>query len=692
MTRRQIKRRSQGSSGDSGPSRGVQITRIDIAYWLTVAAILIASLFPQERLWGVNWYGYFPWFWRVVAVGVAALGWLIARGISSADGSARRDGAMPFYGMAGILVVAITGLFVLLSVKTHFLGDGYLLITRVYAGVGGLRIWHTGPYALLNAVYSLVDEKSEAGARLAFQFISYGSGLVFLVVVALAAARLFTSNRHRLLFLVGVASGGHMLLYFGYVENYPPFVTLVTALCLVGTMIALGRLNRWWIVPIWAAAAMLHVFAVSLLPAVVYLLVSGTSLEGRVSGLSRAVKLSLTLAVVITFAALFAYARNRSYFFRFAWVPFFPDRFTVEGYHLFSGKHLLDCLNELLVLFPSAGVLILAVRHSGIRDAFRRTELRFLVLASAGALLLAFLVYPRLGMPRDWDVFSFSVVPILILCYYIILGGGTARISQPATAILSITLCCLVLAPRVATQFDTETSIAVFDNYAAMDKIRNQFGRYVLLQFLEKQGLTAEVERREKANQRDVPYELWVQQGIEAQNRGDSAAAMSLFRRALDANPQNAHAWLNYGVMLFQKGQNDSALTCMEIANGLNPDNCAILSNLGTVLYYSDQRERAVDLWKRACEIDANDFMPRAFLLRHYLAENRRSEFDVLLTQCIGRVNGSAAYDRGLGDFLIEGGQFEQASQVFRRALAKGLDSGYVRQLQQQYPQLQVID
>ncbi len=666
------------------------------AYALTVALVLVASFFPEERLWGFSWYAYLGWPGRLILLLVAltalpALDRLLRDRGRSFKRSRRSERN---FSVAAVIVTAVVGLaFYLLRARTHFLGDGYLLLIRLAEGTHPIRPWNPAVYWVQDWMCGLVGNEGESSARLAFQIISYGSGLLFLAAAGLAAARLFDSFRSRLLFLLGAASGGYMLVFFGHVENYPLFVLMVAVFALTGMLAARGLISRWWVLLPLLLATPLHPFSAALVPGAVYLLAQPTDFGRWVAAWRKWVKALVLLVVATGAVTVFHQVYVNNYFFRFAIVPFVENRFTIEGYSMFSGKHLLDYLNLLWQLQPA--LLLLGLLAYSARSVFRQSEYRFLLLLGAASLGIAFLFDPKLGMPRDWDMFCFAGVPLTFLVFLMALDERVRTSASLKLAGTAVLLGVMLLIPRTATQALEEVSIEVFDNYSELDTFKNGSGRFLLLRYLERHGRYEEAERRRKANAAIAAFEFWDAEAQTLMRQGDYRAAMAKYHRMIDVYPCYHNAWTNLGISHYQLRQYDSAITCLRISDGLNPFSINVYHYLALAHYSAGHNATAERLWLEATELVPNDYRPYSFLLLMYQYDERPEDYRNLVERVLER---SLAADASLGfvkraaEIYLERGNYAAAAGECRRVLTMSADSGYVRSLQVKYPPLRVLD
>jgi len=399
-----------------------------IFYFLILLIFFLVSFFPEGRAWGVSFWGYFPKYIPIILFLVGLLVpvglWLSQKSkeINTPDFESK-DSNTTYFIIAGVIVVVFGLLFYFFRATNHFLGDGYQNLVRLTENplVKPREMGETMAHIWVKSLFS--SKEGGVAALLSYQVISIGTGVIFMIVTAMTAARLFKPKVERLLYFLGVISGGFVLLFFGYVENYSMFVLSVGVFCQVGLLIACHKLSRWWSIPITALAIFFHILGVTLLPAFVYLIISGSKLGDILSRLNNKLKIICALVVLAALFMVFSHYYSNSLYFRFAFIPPLATRFTVEGYTLFSLKHIADYLNLWMVLLPSFGIFIVLLFFVPLSSLIKKREYRFLIvlfLSTAGAV---FIFDPKIGMPRDWDLFSFAGIPAAVLGYYALLNN-----------------------------------------------------------------------------------------------------------------------------------------------------------------------------------------------------------------------------------------------------------------------------
>jgi len=669
-----------------------EFATVTVAYAVTLLGLVLVPYIGQPRLWGLAWYGFLPRYSLAVliAVGVAAYfyGRRLVTPARSVSGTPARSGAYEL--IAFFVVLGLTSAFVIFRTRTHFLGDGYQILAALESGGGVVKPWNFMVHLLQSRLLAVFGGES-GGALTTFQAISIGSGIAALGIAALSARLLRDSLADRLIFFVGVATGGFVLLYFGYVENYPPFVTSTLAFLLFGLLSLKGVLGRFWTLLPLALAGLCHPYAVALLPAALYLLLHDTALGRYLGKLTPTVWMGISLAGFVALVAVVYFLSRASYFFRFSILPVLSDSFTVDGYTMLSLKHMGDLFSLLFTLVPSLLILVVLAGSSAFRSQLRSPSYRFLLVAGLFSLIIAFIFDPKLGMPRDWDLFSFVGLPLLLLLFFALSDRTSAIRRRRGAAVLAIALGVVVLAPRVALQADPERSIALFDSYAEMDPIRNVTGRFVLLQYLRERGREAEANRRMAENTARMRHEVLARQGEEALRQKKYADAVALLRQAIRLAPNWSHAWGNLGSCYLDLQKLDSAEICLKIADGLNPYNAQTYDNLAFLYLCRNDFEQGERYCRKALEIAPRDFNARGNLLKIYYKTGRTEEYRNLAYALAEEESTPADFVLIAAHERLRTENFPEAVRLYRMALQRGADTAYIREVERRFPRLEII-
>ena len=667
---------------------------IIIAYYLTIGALILGSLFPENRIWGVNAWAYFPQIWKLFLFSVGIflpLIILLLRNRKGVSFSARFQNFLEsknnYLWWSVLLVSVMAALFYFFRAKTHFLGDGYLNLSSIASAQPVVK--NTSYLEVQAHVWlkELMGGDSETSALLNFQVISILSGIILIIAVSLLARKLFDRRVDSAIFTLGIVSSGYMLLYFGYVEYYSLFVLSVAIYTIAGLLIINGKLNKWIIISLFLLTVFLHIFGIILLPSTLFVLFSGTTLERLLERISNKTKWLLVFLSGIALVIVFLYFYSNSYRFRFAFVPVFADRFTSEGYTLFSLKHIADFLNLLIVLLPGLLVFWALTPHLALRNSFRQKPYQYLsilILSIFGAL---FLINPRLGMPRDWDLFSFSGVPLAVFVYYIILQRNQNTWKYVAIGLI-IALGLFSLIPRAIRQNTPNLAVEEFRTCAALDRAKNRVGRKVLVDYCIKSGdsLIARFETSQWL--KDFPEHDVVTKVDSLGRANKSREAIQYAKQTIIKNPIYPSSYFAVGTEYLVLHNIDSAIQYLAIADGMNPNNPDFLCALGAAYTAKREFNKAEDALLNAITTDDLSLDPYLALLQLYQSSSQSKKYYSLLSRTAQRSDAPPEVLVEMGKNLINEGKLESGKDLIEKAIAKGLDSATIRSLEVIYPQL----
>jgi len=664
-------------------SAGLTITLV--AYYSVLVAFLVGAFFPEHRVWGVNWWAYFPYYVPFVLFAIGAIAPLVIRIVPTRDTS--DDRSSKYFIVATGLIVLYGLAFYLLRARTHFLGDGLTSLSYLASDNPLIRSREFGESLVHIWLKSIIGGDAQNAALLSFQIISIFAGICLLLAVSVCAKALFHRTIDRILFFLGLASGGYMLLFFGYVEHYSMFVMTVAVFSLVGLLVVRGQLSKWFIVPVLGLAIFFHALGATLIPTAIYVLLANTEVGNKVSRINPKIKLLLALLGVLVVIVIFTYFYKTNYFFQFAFVPLVANRFTVEGYTLFSINNLADFLNLLILLLPAFPLFIAALLILPVKNTLKRKEYRYLAILLLSTLGAAFIFDPKMGMPRDWDLFCFSGVPLGLFYYFMILDYRKRITSSVAICGLSIVLGFFSLIPRVAIQNVFETSVAQFEHYIALDKKKCAKGRSILMNYFYDIGDSTRAEIEKEKWNVEVPEKPLFMKAYALQET-NIRQAMSMFRQVIKMNPLWEDAWANLGACYITLRNYDSAIMYIKIAIGINPYDAASLSNLATAYMYTKEWKKAEKALRGSISLNNASNETHYNLITLYKHFYHQDKFLGCLLEAASRKDTPLIVFKELGDYYLKSEQYKRSAEAFRAALQKGLDSVYVKQLMEKYSEL----
>ncbi|MDD5088826.1 MAG: tetratricopeptide repeat protein, partial [bacterium] len=531
--------------------------------FLLLAVAAWAWWHPELRVWGVHSLAFLPKEAAAAMLLLAAALWSplgprLARFLG--------DRLAPLTGRSALwYALAAALLFFGLRVSVPLLGDGPLWIKEL-AWIGefeahgksvpwqriltrkeplelGVHEWvfraaaaisPPGPSAESSGRTSAAPSLQPSFHRMAhldYACLSIVAGAIFVwMLVRFTRRRL--ELRARAPFLLTMFSGGGMLLFFGYIENYT-WASLTITACLLAALSDAFPPRRfpWRTLATFAVAVAFHLMALMLLPAVAYLLYS-LHVSGRAA--PKRARLPMTRPMIFIIATLVV--AMAGYLYVKGWkgwmsiIPLLPH-WSHDGYALLSLRHALDLVN-LLALTALPALLILIFSRASRDDLpHERIQLGFLRVAAFGSALFVSLFSPNLGMARDWDLFAAALWPVLVLAAWTIarwdFGERRAEILAGVTGFLMV-----VSIPFILVSVLRSPSLARYETLLQIDRSRSAYGWENLAIYFESVG-DVENDIRAWRNAVDVSdnprYQINLAIALRVAGRLDEAEGYALF-------------------------------------------------------------------------------------------------------------------------------------------------------------------
>ncbi|HVP07831.1 MAG TPA: hypothetical protein VMS71_08320, partial [Candidatus Acidoferrum sp.] len=389
------------------------------ALFLTIALFGVASSVKAPAPWGINHLQFLPlvawliyWIAFLLAIMLAFATKLDARLDRVVDATAQLIFERGIWPRLALAVISIA-IFYAFRMKTHFLGDGYALLSVLGQGETYMHKWtEMGSIEVIRWIQSLLGEHTKQTALETFQILSVFSGGIVIYNFVGIAENIAEDRATRLVALVTLLFSGVVLLFFGYVEFYPT-VWAGTALFINLSLESFRSGRRPYLaILVFALTCYLHLMLLFMGGSVLYQLIRGF-LPAGIAGRKHAVFFVAGVVglVLLGIGAVRLYVGAKQ--FHVIFLPLTPAADSGD-YGLFTSKHFLDIVNEILVIVPS--ILALSVLAFG-KQSGRGMQQRdcFLVAAAVGALSFLLFVDPGLGMARDWDLMSLTLLPLILL-------------------------------------------------------------------------------------------------------------------------------------------------------------------------------------------------------------------------------------------------------------------------------------
>jgi tetratricopeptide (TPR) repeat protein len=493
----------------------------------------------------------------------------------------------------GIVVVAFGILFALLPMPTHFLGDGYTYLANVASSTGHFLKWsEAGAMWVLLAVQSLVGPKSDANALLAFQIVAVASGIVTIWFYFLIARVLSRNATGRMVTFLTLTLSSTLLLFFGYVESYPILWGPVAGFVYFSLRYSIEGKGIVGALSCLVIATALHLQVGMFYPAVGYLLLS----RGAGPRFYRRFKPVVWSAVAImVVGGLVLFVRKFGSDLAFENIFLLSSKPGYESYTLFSGKHIVDMINLLVLVSPMALVLLGLTIGSWKRRALEPTSV-YLGLLTIGSLLFLLLIDPGLGMARDWDLFSLCGLAPVLWLLYMVCDENIAALNRMTLGV-GVALIAFAL-PFLAVNLDKSRSIEYVKRIID-DNPSKSFGTISILQtYYRDHGDQKRLDSLATIRQARYPEFYAMQQATFLLHSGNLTQAEDIFRRIPPNRfSKDYHAFLAEAAL--RKGWVDSAVYHAEACIQLQPYYDRSYMTIGSAYLMSKQPDKALEVLQR---------------------------------------------------------------------------------------------
>jgi tetratricopeptide (TPR) repeat protein len=421
--------------------------------------------------------------------------------------------------------------------------------------------------------------------------------------------------------LLWILTFGSVRLFAGYIETY----TLAFAFSCCWTLSAWGYLNRRvrsiWMFAFWALALLSHVTAVLLLPASLWVL-SRTD-DGRVSLKGRELLGFALVALAIGGVVVFAFFRTQVERVG-AGTGHFLMSITSEPPHrygLFSSAHLADFINHWLLLAPAFVVvgLALAIQSArsklfNIRD-YLSHDLLFWTLAAFAPIAAGFIIDPKLGWARDWDLFTLLSAPALTgIAIWLTRLTGPLKRAALSIAFLSAGLW-------LTFSVDGNAERRRFEALLDLDQSRSDYGHEILAQYYQRIGDSEGTLRHYRAAllvSENIRYRVNIAVAYFDMRKYDEAEVWG--RGVIARDPNNASAHHGLSLVLTATERPMEALDHSARAVTLDPRQPDYAMQYALVLVELERYAEALPLLRRVAQSSPREAAPLNVLSVCYLA------------------------------------------------------------------------
>lgn len=571
-----------------------------IGLYATLALFGAASYFKWYSMWGINHLAFLPSGWWVVywftVAAITALALLreptprLDRILNAIAKFIFDSGVWPMVAF----VAGGIGLFWALRQPTHFLGDGYTLLAGLGRGDAFIVKWtEPGSVWLIRLMQTIWGDYTRETSRMAFQLLSVASGAVVLANLIWIVRNIAASFTVRVFGLASLMLSGSLVLWCGYVEFYP--VLWACALTCISLCFRYLRTGRGLILMLLSIGltCFVHLQALFFLPGLTYAVIQREWWQKRGYEPDPRWLAGVAIGGVIVIAAFLWLVATRIEF-EAMFLPFFTGRPRSPEYAIFSVKHLADIGNQILIVVPAVlvgfGLLIDRKQISSVR-----TETTVVALWALGALIFLFAVDPVIGLGRDWDLMSLTILPIGLLL--------TVRLSVvgkiPANLITgTIVLALLVAGSFVAVNASRDPSEARFHELLRYYGTKNRSGWVIFANYFRERGDSTTAVQIQREMTSMFPEDAKLTATYRLLERGRSDRALELARELVRSDPFRGDYYQVLGNAHGKLGHLDSAEANYQIAIRLIPYSPMLKNEYGQVLLNAGRYTDAVEVFR----------------------------------------------------------------------------------------------
>lgn len=396
------------------------------------------------------------WFWGVWAA-LAALPWLSGRAanfvLRRTVRTVRRTqewlANRPVSGSL-VLAAALTALFWLLRIQHIDLGDIYLVELSAKRG----KAYYVGYAPLETLVRFWLNELLHVFPEWDFIALSKWLGCLYGAAYVLAVLWMCRPLPHpyRWFAPVFLTVTPVMQVFCGYLEVYHLPLAVQAAFLLGGLSMVFRKAPPGAVSLLFGLAMAVAAWNVVLAPG--YLFLMGLALSRRDLKWTGLLFVQPVLAALPLMAALALFSFYTDPFIGIAQrfgetsrLLFNNHAAEAAGYGIWSVRHLADMANELaLIALPGAALCAAAIaeRPFGVLGRLAsRPDAAFLGITAVTAAAFGFSYHPELGLPRDWDLFTFVFPSVTLLGVSGMKRVFFSRIWKKLTAVLVIAAAAL---------------------------------------------------------------------------------------------------------------------------------------------------------------------------------------------------------------------------------------------------------
>ncbi len=587
---------------------------------------VLGFLFPGALTWGFHVFGFLPryFLYFYVLFIIACTLHFLREDINNILTRISDFMADVPYKFLGITIITFIITAILFRVKVPLLGDGFFLVKNISEA---LR--NTAPLYYRNeplATFYYFNMMDLFGVSTFKEFLQtflmadLFVGIGFIIIVFLIVRNLFSDNQHQFLAFIYLLTPAYIQLFFGYVEIYAAILFIVAVYTLTAVIYLKKKIPFPYVAVVFLVMTLCHYLSLALLPSLLYLAYHehrSRGIRGLVLGFGAAAIIFVGLLALVNFDVdKFSSSVPHSHF-----LPVFnlnnPAEAYSTAYTLFSGYHLLDLLNFLVLMCPFSILLLLLSLGKNKATFTKSVEYKFFVAAIIPLIILLCTIKFDLGAAKDWDVLAPFVFIVVLFSIYVFLRAKITEMS----GILSLVIIFSFLngLSFISLNSTSEASIQRYQTLLDKRTVGN-FGFYgatlhLALYYHQTNNKPAAVDSWEKYSQA-FPSDPRGYRNIVTNLRylglGGFVRTSETYGRWLSTNPNDTNATVEYSHFCLDAGNYFSgnsnqrqAKIYFEKAVILDSTFDRAYNNLGSIYANEGNLEKAIELFKKAIKLNS---------------------------------------------------------------------------------------
>lgn len=589
-----------------------------------LTAHLIASFFPSARTWGFHHWTFYPqyirflWFAGLLFCLPAVNRYILQlAGPLFSSLSARIK--LNTYLSAFFPAFLSFPIFYLFRTRTHFLGDGYI-ITRSLAE-GKVFIWAEPFDSFIHHVlHSLFHPHFGLTAEQVYALTSCFMGACFIFLSALWVQSLTKDHPSKVFMFLALFFMGSIQLFFGYVESYTILFLEVFVYAILSLRYLQNKSSIFFPSFLFSLAVCTHISGLILLPSLLYLYASKVKRWNHwKEPLVSFITLCLGVAVPVLILAICIV--QTGFGFNEVWQDLTKGSHTLpwtapqddpqsSRYGLLSLTHLIDMLNEIILIAPVAlliglSSLFVPVRKQVFRD---RTSL-FLMIAGGACFLYLFLMKPDKGASRDWDLFALGSVPWTMYALHLFSISSLGKERFKRMELVLIIIAILHTGPWILINSDVERSLERFQTLTEKDaswsNVALADAYEELSTYSREQGWEDQrVEYCEKAVKAMPASRYFIHLGAAYGENDRHEESITVLKKVGADSPYAADAHFNMGISYLGLNKIQEAATQFRKTLSIDPTHLRARFNIAVYYTRGNKVEEAIAEFQKILQID----------------------------------------------------------------------------------------